>query len=171
MNLWKIFNFKHRLRGVKQEILHMGKLGVCSELSIKLIRADGSVTDYGVVSRRLVTTAGVTYIAQAFTNVTEPENFNYHASGTGTNAESTGDTALQTEVATRVAGTQSNPSAGVYRTVAIIPYTGSLNITEHGILSAASVGTLLDRSVFGAIAVINGDSIQFTYNFTVNAGG
>ena len=42
-------------------------------------------------------------------------------------------------------------------------------IVEHGIFSQAATGggTLLDRSVFSAINVASGDSIQFTYDLTL----
>lgn len=171
LKVWKFWNFWHRLRGVKQELLLLASIGVVAELRGVHIGLDGTRTDLGVLSRRVVTTAGITYIAQAFTNTTEVENFNFHASGTGTNAESIADTALQTEVATRATGTQSNPSAGVYRTVGTITYSGSFAITEHGVLSASSVGTLLDRSVFSAVNVVSGEGIEFTYNLTIPAGG
>lgn len=128
--------------------------------------------DLGVIARKSITTAGVTYLATAFTGTGEPENFNYHASGTGSTAENVSDTALGTEVETpRVAGTQSNPSANIYRSVATIPYTATRAIVEHGILSALTTGTLWDRSVFSAVNVVSGDSIQFTYNLTISSGG
>jgi hypothetical protein len=46
-------------------------------------------------------------------------------------------------------------------------------VTEHGIFSQAATGggTLWDRSVFSAINVVSGDSIQFTYTCTVSSGG
>lgn len=128
--------------------------------------------DLGVVSRKVITTAGVNYLASAFTGTGEPENFNFHASGTGSTAEAIGDTALVTEVeASRATGTQSNPSANVYRTVATISYTATRAIVEHGVFSASTTGTLWDRSVFTAVNVVSGDSIQFTYNLTLTAGG
>lgn len=130
------------------------------------------VKDYGVVSRQVVTTAGITALANSFLNTFEPEIFNYHASGTGGTAEAIGDTALVTEVETRVAGTQTSPSAGAYRTIATVSYTATRTITEHGIFSQlAAGGTLLDRSLFTGIPVVSGDSIQFTYTFTYTAGG
>lgn len=130
------------------------------------------VEDHGVVADQVVTTAGVQYLATAFLNVVEPETFNYHASGTGVVAEAIGDTALGTEVgAARIVGTQSNPGGGTYRTIATLPYIAGFAITEHGIFSALTVGTLWDRSVFAAINVISGDSIQFTYTLTISAGG
>jgi hypothetical protein len=129
------------------------------------------VEDLGVVSRRVVTNAGVQFIALAFLNTNEAEAMNYHGSGTGSVAEAVGDTALGTEVESRATGTQSNPANGQYRTVGTVAYTATRAITEHGIFSATSAGTLLDRSVFTAINVVNGDSIQFTYTLTLSAGG
>lgn len=129
------------------------------------------VKDYGTVSRRVVTTAGVAAIANSFLNTFENELFNFHASGTGGTAEAIGDTALVTEVETRVSGTQSSPAGGQYRTIATVSYTATRTITEHGIFSASTVGTLLDRSLFTGIPVVSGDSIQFTYTFTITSGG
>jgi hypothetical protein len=142
-----------------------------SELSIKHIRADGTERDYGVVSRRLVTNAGVAFLVDAFQNLVEIENMNFHGSGTGSVAENVADTTLGTEVASRATGTQSEPASNQYRTVGTIAYSGTFAITEHGIFSASSAGTLWDRSVFSAINVVSGDSIQFTYTLTVNSGG
>jgi hypothetical protein len=171
MNRFALRNLRHRLRGLKAEVYTALGIGVCSELRAKVMRADGTLEDLGVLSRRVVTDAGVAYLVDAFQGTTEPENFNYHASGTNSTAEAAGDTALGTEVATRQSGTQSEPAVNQYRTVATIPYTATLAITEHGIFSANAAGTLWDRSVFAAINVDNGDSIQFTYTLTVNSGG
>jgi len=123
----------------------------------------------------IVTTAGVNYMATDFASggVTPTiSGLKFHDSGTGTNAAAITDTALQTPSGTaRTSGTASNPSANIYRSVATISYTSTLAITEWGIFSAAAAGTLWDRRVFSAINVVSGDSIQFTYNLTVNAGG
>lgn len=120
----------------------------------------------------MVTTAGVNFLCDAFQGLATLSNMKYHASGTGTNIEAITDVALQTEVESRVAGTQSEgASANIYSTVATLPYTGTRAITEHGLFSASSSVTLWDRSVFSAINVINGDSIQFTYELTLTAGG
>jgi len=44
--------------------------------------------------------------------------------------------------------------------------------TEHGIFSAASAGTLWDRSKFTAINLVAGsDSLQTQYDMTASAGG
>lgn len=124
------------------------------------------------VRDRVVTDAGRDAIVDAFTNTFELENFNYHDSGTGTNAEAVGDTALQTATGiARATGTQSQPTSDVYRSVGTITYDGTYAITEHGLFSAASAGTLLDRTVFTAVNVVNNDQIQFTFNITFASGG
>jgi hypothetical protein len=142
----------------------------------------GEEIDYGIVSLRLVTTVGVNFIVDSFQNLVEDENMKFHGIGTGTNAEATGDTALQTELTTqynpdntRATGSLTEgASANIFRTVGTNTLdSGTPAITEHGIFSASSAGTLLDRSVFAAINLTgtNGDGLQTTYDFTIAAGG
>jgi hypothetical protein len=136
-----------------------------------VIRADGSREDRGLMSTKMVTDAGVAFLVDALQGTVEPEVLRFHGSGTGTTAESAAQTALVTEVESRVSGTLAEgASANIFRTVATIPYTATRAITEHAIFSASTVGTMLDRSVFTAINVINGDSIQFTYELTLPSG-
>jgi hypothetical protein len=145
-------------------------------LSAKLIR-DGQIYDYGTVSRAKVTTEFVNYLVdQLQAESSDFGDFKYHLSGTGTDAEAIGDTELQTPDGTsRAVGTQTEGASDeIYRSVATISYSSSLAITEHGIFNeqyaaAQTDGILLDRSVFSAINVENGDQIEFTYELTVNA--
>lgn len=143
----------------------------------------GLVVDYGLMSQRVVTTAGVGFIVDAFQNLVELENMKFHGFGTGTNAEASGDTALQTEETTQYATDNTRPtgtttegaSANIYRTVATYsPDSGGTRaITEHGVLSQAATGggVLLDRSVFSAVNLVAGsDSLQSTYELTLTAG-
>lgn len=170
--VYKLRNLRNRARGWKAELLTLLGIGINVDLIAKLVRADGSEVNLGVVCRRLVTDAGVGFLVDAFQNLAEIENMNWHDCGTGTNAEAVGNTGLQTPAGTaRVSGTQSEPAANQYRSTATIAFTSTLAITEHGIFSASSAGTLWDRSVFTAINVDNGDSIQFQYTLTVNSGG
>jgi hypothetical protein len=142
----------------------------------------GDLTQYGLLSTRLVTDLGVAYIVDAFQNLTELENMKFHGYGTGTTAEAQADTALVTELTTEYAVNSTRPtgtttegaSANIYRTVATLSPDsgGTLAITEHGVFSASSAGTLLDRSKFSAINLVaNADSLQTTYELTVSAGG
>jgi hypothetical protein len=127
------------------------------------------------VAMGLVTTAGVNYMASDFASggVTPTISGNkFHDSGTGTTAAAIGDTALQTGTGNaRVSGAATNPSANIYQSVATLAYTTGAAITEWGIFSASTVGTLWDHRVFSAINVLNGDSIAFTYKLTIAAGG
>jgi hypothetical protein len=108
-------------------------------------------------------------------SATDITNFNYHACGTNNTAENVTDTALGAESTTitdRATGTKTQPSANILQTVGTQSFTNSGAIVEHGIFSVVteSTGTLLDRSVFSAINVVNGDSIQWTYQLTFPAG-
>jgi len=119
----------------------------------------------------LVTTAGVNYIA-TYSGSYAINTFTYSDCGTGTTAASISQTALVTPWGgARVNGTQSNPTAGTYQSVATIAFTGSFAIAEYGLFSASTSGTMWDRRVFTAINVNSGDSIQFTYAVVINAGG
>lgn len=154
---------------------------ITADLSIRVKKANGEWIDYGTVAYRLVTDAGVAFIVDDWDNDAQNiTNFNYHGVGTGTNAEAAGDTALQTESttilnpdSTRATGTKSQPAANILRSVGTVTFDGAGAITEHGILSQAATGggTLWDRSIFSAINVVSGDSIQFTHNTTLSSGG
>jgi hypothetical protein len=55
--------------------------------------------------------------------------------------------------------------------VATLWFSSTLSIGEFGLFSAATAGTLWDRRLVApTIGVNDGDSIQFTYTLTVNAG-
>lgn len=144
-----------------------------SELRARLFRADGSIVDYGVVSYRVVTTAFVNFMVdQMQTETSEWGDFKFHDSGVGTTAAAITDTDIETtDGESRATGTQTEGGANIYESVGTISYTTTKAITEHGLFSQATGTTLLDRHVFAAINVVNGDSIQFTFDFTVSAGG
>lgn len=135
--------------------------------------------DYGLVSKRVVTTVGAGFIIDAFQNIVEIENMKYHALGTGVTAEAVGDSALVTELTTeytanvRATGTTTEFSPLVYQTVATNTLdSGAPVIREHGVFSASAAGVLLDRSLFGAITLdgANGDGLTSDYRFTITAG-
>lgn len=145
-----------------------------SELKIRLQRADGTVVDYGRVSFRVVTTAFVNFMVdQLQTETSEWGDFKYHDSGVGTTGAAVGDTDIETtDGESRATGNQGEgASANIYQSVGTISYTTTKAITEHGLFSQTTGTTLLDRHTFTAINVVNGDSIQFTYELTVSAGG
>jgi len=146
---------------------------MCGRLSARLIRADGQVIDYGVLGYRVVTTAFVNFVVdQLQTETSVFGDFKYHDSGVGGTAENASDTDIETtDGESRVTGTQTEGGgANVYESVGTISYTTTKAIVEHGLFNASTSGTLMDRTVFSAINVVNGDSIQFTYDLTLTAG-
>lgn len=149
-----------------------GGLSFHTNLAVRHIR-DGKVVVERDLGSGLVTTAGVNFLATDFVDgTTDITTFDFHDSGTGIVAAAIADTGLGTPAGpARVSGTASSPAAGQYRTVATIAYTATLAITEWGLFNLSAAGTLWDRKVFAAINVVSGDSIQFTYTLTVNAGG
>lgn len=128
--------------------------------------------ELGLICTKAITDAGVQFLVDSFQGLGQlPSSFRHHGSGTGITAESAAQTALTTEVASRAVGTQvEGASANIYRTVGSITYSGTFAVTEHGVFSAATAGTLLDRSVFAAINVQASDIIEFTYELTLPSG-
>ncbi|GAH49389.1 unnamed protein product, partial [marine sediment metagenome] len=147
------------------------------KLSAKKIPNGGVEIDLGVISNNCVTDAGVAYLVDSFQDSSsgtgDPMDlFYWHGYGTSSGAETTGDTALTTEIGTRSSGTQiEGATANIYRTVATRTATGTHAIKEHGLFSSSDSDTLWDRSVFDVINVSSGDSIEFTYELTVTPGG
>lgn len=145
---------------------------VTQELRGVLIHA-GQAYDLGVLSYRSVTSAFVAFVVdQLQTETSVFGDFKYHDGGVGTTAENVADTAIETtDGESRATGTQTESAANAYRSVGTISYTSTKAVTEHGLFNDSSAGTLMDRSVFSAINVVSGDSIQFTYTITFTAGG
>ncbi len=172
----------HRLHEQRNALLAAGQVDAAGRflpLITMLSREAGLVEDCGILSRRVVTTAGVNFLVDAFQNLTEPETFKYHGLGTGNTAETVGDTTLVTELttqynpdSTRATGsTTEGASANIYRTVGTNTVDASAAVVEHGVFSASSGGTLWDRSVFSVVNLVSGDSFASTYDLTCTAGG
>jgi len=115
----------------------------------------------------VVVTVGKNYLATWLTAATQADYFmRYIGLGTGTNAANASDTTLQTELSTRVAGTLT-PSANVWQNVASFgPGVNTGAITESGIFSASSSGTMFARQTFAVINKGAGDSLQVTWQVT-----
>jgi hypothetical protein len=166
--------------GVAYVARAMGVPVMRSVLKAKVRQADGAWIDYGILSTRVVTDAGVAFLVDAWQNSVELEIMKYHGVGTGTTAEAAGDTALVTESttaldpdSTRATGSLAEgATANIFRSIGTVTFDNTAAITEHGLFSQAATGggTLWDRSVFSAINVVSGDSIQFTYEVTFSAG-
>lgn len=141
-------------------------------LYAKVIRMDGESVDLGLISTKLVTTAGVDWIAALYVG-TNTATGKYHQSGTGTTAPAITDTALQTAIAGVATGSLS-ATGNVVTTVGTVTYSGTFAVTEWGLFTGATgsgTDTLIDRATFAAINVVSTDSIQFTFTLTFPTGG
>ena len=180
---WKIKNLPNLMRGMPGVLLAElgGKVGLVApvgRLYARKVGADGSITNYGLIGTRVVTTAFCEFMVdQLIAEGSTWGDFKYHDSGTGITAENATDTGMETESTVqtddlRAVGTQVEGTSVQYRSVGTITYDGSAAITEHGLFNNTRVGggTLMDRTVFSAINVASGDSIQFTYTLTCTAG-
>ena len=118
----------------------------------------------------LVTTAGKGYVANRMrSDVSGGVALMSHmAVGTGTTDPVVGNTALETESA-RVALTSSAVSAAVVTYIATFPAgTGTAALTEAGVLSASSGGTLLCRTEFAVVNKGSSDAMTITWTVTVS---
>lgn len=133
-----------------------------------LFDANGMLKQHEEI-KNVVVTVGKNYLALWLTQATQSDYFmRYLALGTGTNAAVAGDTALQTELSTRVAGTLTS-STNVWQnqgTFGAGVDTGA--ITEAGIFDLSSAGTMLARQVFPVINKAAGDSLQVTWQITLS---
>jgi hypothetical protein len=175
---WKIKNFKNIAAAWRIPFAKLfGIPTFYGKLYAVLNRPDGSIVDYGLVSGRLVTTAFCAFLVdQMQTDSAVIGDFKYHDSGSGAGPTAAiGDTSLETAITDnlRTAGTQVETSSVIYKSVGAIAYTGAHDVTEHGLFcdTRANGGTMVDHHYFTAIPVVNLDSITFTYELTVTAGG
>lgn len=165
-------------------------LVVSSRLALVHNRFDGvdskgkliySPIDYGIVSEKVITDAGVNYLVDAWQNLQELENLKFHGLGTGGTAEAASQTALVTELTTqynpdntRATGSLTEgASANIFRSVATNTVDAAAAVTEHAIFSQAATGggTMWDRSLFSVINLAIADSLQSTYDATFTSGG
>lgn len=93
--------------------------------------------------------------------------------GTGAGTAAVGDTTLFTEDSggapayARVSGVVSQPSADTYQVVGSLTANGGKTITNAGLFSDLTVGTLFIKGDFTAIPLLLNDSIEFTISLQV----
>lgn len=150
------------------------------ELHVKVLRRDGRVEDYGRTSEKVITTAGVGFLVDAWQNLLELETMKYHALGTSSAVEAVGNTAPTTELTTqynpdntRATGSLTENAAAIFETVGTNTLDAGATIEEHALMSNASVGSGVcwDRSLTGSQVLSAGDGLQSTYRCTCSSGG
>lgn len=142
------------------------KLKATGRIKFDLFDASGNLKESREINN-VVVTVGKNFLALWLTAATQADYFmRYIGLGTGVTAASASDTALQSELATRVAGSLTN-STNVWQNQATFgPGVNTGAITEAGIFSASSAGTMFARQTFGVITKNAGDTLQVTWQVT-----
>ena len=133
---------------------------------------NGKLVEERDLGTGVVTNAGVALWAADWNNATATIKLaTWHDSGTGITAPTISDTVMQTPTGNaRITGSQSNLT-NVYKTIATLSYGSSFAITEWGLFTAVTSGTMFDHRTFTAINCVNGDSVQYSYFLTLVSGG
>lgn len=120
------------------------------------------------IVENVIVTVGKNFLAAWLAAATQSDYFMQHiALGTGSSAASPSDTVLETELSTRVAGTITSNGAIWQNQAFFAPGVDTGTITEAGLFSASSGGTMLARQVFPAIIKGAGEAIQVTWQVTI----
>jgi hypothetical protein len=137
--------------------------------------------DYGIVSRKVVTTAGVNYLVDCWQNLQTLSTMRCHAIGTSANAENIADTGCVAEIATgtytalvRATGTlEEGATANIFRSAGTNQVAAGVTLVEHMLMNTNTrgLGTGWDRSVWGGTTISASDAILTRYDLTGNAGG
>ena len=137
-------------------------------------------THFGPIPNTIVN-AGENLLEDCFENntgtaCTTVANLEFHGIGTSSAAVAETDTGCTTELTTqynpdntRATGSQTNNGANIYRTVGTNTVDSGVTINEFCLMSQAATGggTMWTRILTGAIALSASDSLQTTYDLTI----
>lgn len=131
-----------------------------------LRRADGSIKT--TRKQNLVVNAGIDFICDAMAKPSSrPNVLGWIAIGSGTSSAAAGNTALGTELDRNTATyAHSGGTASFTMAATFGAGEGTGNVSEAGLLNAASSGTLFNRVVFTAIPKEAGDTLDITFTIT-----
>jgi hypothetical protein len=143
-------------------------LSVKGRLDIVLRDSAGNVKNEVTVPNLVVDT-GLDFIASRMKDTTFAA-MSHMAVGSGTTAAAAGDTALETQIGSRVALTSTTVTDN--ETVYVATFaagTGTGAVTEAGIFNADTSGTMLCRTVFSVVNKGADDTLQITWTITLTA--
>jgi hypothetical protein len=142
--------------------------GATGQLSVILRDADGNIKQ-DVRVKNLVVNTGLNFMTSRMKDTTLAA-MTHMAVGSGTTAAAAGDTALETQISSRVSLTSTTVTANAIEYVAAFGAGVSTGaITEAGIFNASTAGTMLCRTVFSVVNKAAADTLQITWTITINA--
>lgn len=144
------------------------QMSVQGRLSVVLRDSNGQVKQSYEVPNLVVNT-GLAYITSRMKDATD-DVMSHMAVGSGATAADGGDTALETQIGSRVALTSTTVTANEIEYVATFAAgVGTGAVTEAGTFNAATAGTMLCRTVFSVVNKGADDTLQITWTITLNA--
>ena len=143
-------------------------LSVKGKLNIVITDAQGNLKEERLVDN-LVVSSGIQYIL-ARAGTSPPTAMTHMGVGTGSTAAAAGNTTLGTPQGARIAltSTTANATTIVYAST-FGPGVSTGALTEAGIFSDVSAGTMLCRTVFLVVNKGAGDSMTITWTVTLTA--
>ncbi len=134
----------------------------------------GWMENVGLVSQGKLTTEFRDFqVDQLVAETSEWGDFKFHRPGLTATAENNSDTVLASDAGLTATGTQlEGATADIYKSVATVTADATETWNEHVINSqtGAGGGKLMDRSLVSPdVSVVNLDTVEFTYEITINA--
>jgi len=151
----------------------LDRTGITGSLLIEHRDSSGKLLETREVHNLAVNT-GLLWMSGALSGDTAtPATMKYIGVGTGTTAVDPTDAALETPVETRATGTQSRVQTTIandtYQCVGTITATAARAITEAGLFSASTNGTMAARTVFSVINLSTDNTLQITWKISFAA--
>lgn len=119
----------------------------------------------------VVTNAGRAHIAGLLSNTVAPPADYFIAWGTGAGTAAVADTTLFTEVDARVSSVESRVTTTITNDtaqfVATLTAAAARSITNAGVWTASTAGTLIQKSDHASVPLLANDSIQYTFKIQV----
>lgn len=147
-------------------------ISVKGEVSIVVTDKDGNIKETRDVPN-LIVSSGKNHIAARIANLLvgsgqEGYLISHLGFGTSTVVPSLSDTTLFAQLGTRsvVALAHTITTNTVVVTASYVGYTGSL--TEAGLFNAATGGTMICRTTFGAVPIIPTDTLAISWTLKIN---
>lgn len=138
--------------------------------TIEVYGPDGKLKT-SVTGTNVVTTNGKDFVASFLVSAAAAASTftcKYVAVGTGTTPETVSDTALVAEVV-RATATVTHNGTGIYQLVAsFLTNSATGAITEYGIFSSSSAGTMLARDTESVVNVGSSDTLTVTAQITLS---
>lgn len=136
-------------------------------LSARIIGENGDIKGDYDLGDNLIVNNGKYAIADqllASPTLTKPTHMGI---GTGVTAPAVGDAALGTEIGTRGSLTKSRNTNVVTLVATFAAGNGTGAVTEAGIFTASTAGTMYSRITFAAINKGANDTLELTWTYTI----